>query len=96
MLVNREVSTTYSHDYSKKVPKEHKATSQKASGRCWMFAALNLARSAVIEKYNLPDTFEFSQSFTLFWDKYERASWFMDTVCDLDAEPVDGELERSH
>lgn len=62
------------HRYSKKVPKEHKVTNQKSSGRCWMFAALNLARATVIEKYNLPDTFEFSQAWTLFWDKYVTTS----------------------
>eukprot|EP00729_Bicosta_minor_P014250 gene14250-33346_t len=92
VLPKREVSIGYTHSYSKKVPTEHKATNQKASGRCWMFAALNLARADVIKKYNLPDTFEFSQSWTLFWDKYERASWFMDTICGLEAEPLEGRL----
>ena len=36
-----------------------KVTNQKASGRCWGFAGLNLMRLSLAEKYNLKD-FEFS------------------------------------
>ena len=43
-------------------------TNQKSSGRCWMFASLNVARVSVMEKLNMK-TFEFSQNYTCFWDK---------------------------
>ena len=62
VVPNRVVSTSYNHSYSNKLPHEYKATSQKATGRCWMFAALNLARGTLIEKYSLPANFELSQS----------------------------------
>ena len=47
------------------------ATNQKRSGRCWMFAALNLLRVGAMEKMNLKN-FEFSQNYTLFWGQSVR------------------------
>ena len=46
-----------------------KVTDQKASGRCWMFAALNTFRHKMISNFRLED-FELSQAHTFFWDKY--------------------------
>jgi len=43
-------------------------TNQKSSGRCWLFASLNLLRPAMIEEYKL-NSFEFSQNDLAFWDK---------------------------
>ena len=43
-------------------------TNQKSSGRCWLFACLNVIRIPFIKEYNLDD-FEFSQGFCFFWDK---------------------------
>ncbi len=54
-------------------------TSQNQSGRCWMFAALNAMRFGLIKKYNL-DTFEFSQAYPLFWDKLEKANYFLENI----------------
>ncbi|CAM4055655.1 aminopeptidase C [Streptococcus penaeicida] len=56
-----------------------KVTNQKASGRCWMFAALNTFRHQLISDFKL-DNFELSQSHTFFWDKYEKANWFMEQI----------------
>ena len=52
---------------------------QKRSGRCWMFASLNTMRFRVMKKLGLK-TFELSQVYPLFWDKYERANWFFENV----------------
>ena len=43
-------------------------TNQKQSGRCWIFACLNMMRIPFMKKYNL-DEFEFSQTYLFFWDK---------------------------
>jgi bleomycin hydrolase len=48
-------------------------TDQKSSGRCWLFATLNLVR--VVAAQNLdsePKELEFSQTYLYFWDKLER------------------------
>lgn len=58
-----------------------KITNQKQSGRCWMFAALNTMRFAVMKKLNL-DTFELSQNYTLFFDKLEKANYFLENILD--------------
>ena len=66
-------------------------TNQKRSGRCWMFAALNCMRFQVIKKQNLED-FELSQSYPLFYDKLEKANYFLESILDTLDEPTDGRL----
>ena len=56
-----------------------KVTNQKASGRCWMFAALNTFRHKLISQYKL-ENFELSQAHTFFWDKYEKSNWFLEQI----------------
>ena len=56
-----------------------KVSDQKASGRCWMFAALNTFRHKMIAGFQLED-FELSQAYTFFWDKYEKSNWFLEQV----------------
>lgn len=55
------------------------ATSQNASGRCWLFAATNVLREIVAKKLNL-ESFELSQSYLAFWDKFERINYYIDSV----------------
>ncbi|MEY8462981.1 aminopeptidase C [Streptococcus merionis] len=52
---------------------------QKASGRCWMFAALNTFRHSMIGTHKM-ENFELSQAHTFFWDKYEKANWFLEQI----------------
>lgn len=63
-------------------------TDQKRSGRCWMFASLNTMRYRVMKKLGLK-TFELSQAYPLFWDKYERSNWFFERVIATASEPLD-------
>ena len=56
-----------------------KVSNQKASGRCWMFAALNTFRHKMIAGFQLEE-FELSQAHTFFWDKYEKSNWFLEQV----------------
>ena len=64
-------------------------TNQKRSGRCWMFASLNTMRFRVMKKLNLK-TFELSQAYPLFWDKFERSNWFFENVIESADQPLDG------
>jgi len=54
-------------------------TNQESSGRCWLFASLNVMRPKVIEKYNLSN-FEFSQNYSFFWDQLEKANLFLEEI----------------
>ncbi|MCL1631406.1 C1 family peptidase [Sporolactobacillus sp. CPB3-1] len=68
-----------------------KVADQKQSGRCWMFAALNTFRHKLSETYNLKD-FELSQNYTLFWDKFEKANYFLENIIETASEPLEGRL----
>ena len=69
-----------------------KVTSQKKSGRCWLFSSLNLLRSTTRTRLGLKD-FEFSQNYVLFWDKFERANFFLtDVIATAKTEELDGRL----
>ena len=68
------------HNYSNVIKYEmSKTTNQKASGRCWGFAALNLMRISLSEKYKLQN-FEFSQSYFMFYDKLEKSNYFLESI----------------
>lgn len=66
-----------------------KVTDQERSGRCWLFAGLNLLRVGAMKKMGLKD-FEFSQNHTMFWDKIERANYFLEAIiATADRDPDD-------
>lgn len=71
--------------------KQGDITDQMRSGRCWMFASLNTMRTRVMKKYNLK-SFELSPSYPLYWDKAEKANWFLENILDTLDEPTDGRL----
>jgi bleomycin hydrolase len=64
------------------------ATNQKSSGRCWLFAGLNLLRVGAMTKMNLK-SFEFSQNHVMFWDKLERANYFLESIIETANRDVD-------
>ncbi|CAM3063989.1 C1 family peptidase [Sporolactobacillus spathodeae] len=68
-----------------------KVADQKQSGRCWMFAALNTFRHKMNATFDLKD-FELSQNYTLFWDKFEKANYFFESIIKTADEPLDGRL----
>ena len=71
-----------------------KLTNQKSSGRCWMFASLNTMRVKVMEKLNL-ETFELSQNYPLFWDKLEKANYFLESI-QIHVHSVSHAIQPSH
>tara|TARA_B100001750_G_C15496420_1_gene594429 strand:- start:615 stop:1955 length:1341 start_codon:yes stop_codon:yes gene_type:complete len=79
------------HTFSDIVSGEMPVTNQKSSGRCWGFAGLNLFRIYLGRKYNLKE-FEFSQSYFMFWDKFEKSNYFLENIIMTLNEPRDGRL----
>ncbi|HVX47268.1 MAG TPA: C1 family peptidase [Mycobacteriales bacterium] len=65
-----------------------KVTNQKQSGRCWAFAGLNLIRAGAMKSMNLKD-FEFSQNYIMFWDKLERANYFLESIIETTRKDAD-------
>ena len=79
------------HTFSDIVSGEMPVTNQKSSGRCWGFAGLNLFRIYLGRKYNLKK-FEFSQSYFMFWDKFEKSNYFLENIIATLNKPRDGRL----
>ena len=63
-------------------------TNQARSGRCWMFAGLNLFRAETRNLLNVRE-FEFSQNYLMFWDKMERANYILEAIIETADRPVD-------
>jgi bleomycin hydrolase len=87
IALNRSIVTSTDHTFST-VLDEWGVTNQKRSGRCWMFAGLNLFRVGAMKKMGLKG-FEFSQSYTMFWDKLERANYFLEAIIETSDRDVD-------
>ena len=79
VALNWENFSQINHNFSNLIKKELPATNQKASGRCWGFAGLNLMRLQVVDRLDL-NTFEFSQNYFMFWDKLEKANYFLENI----------------
>ena len=73
------------HSFSNVITGEMPATNQKSSGRCWGFAGLNLFRVYLGRRHNLKN-FEFSQSYFMFWDKLEKANYFLESIIETASE----------
>ena len=70
-IETRQSEVENDHVFSIDLTKDE-VSNQKASGRCWMFAALNTFRHKLISDFKL-ESFELSQAHTFFWDKYEKS-----------------------
>ncbi len=79
VALNWENFSQINHNFSNLIKKELPATNQMASGRCWGFAGLNLMRLQVVDSLQL-NTFEFSQNYFMFWDKLEKANYFLENI----------------
>ena len=90
IAMNRRAVVRVNHTYSHLV-KSGAATSQNKSGRCWMFAGLNLFRMKAAEIMNLED-FELSQNYLFLWDKLEKSNFFLESVLGTLHEEVDSRL----
>ena len=73
------------HTFTDVITGEMKATNQKSSGRCWGFAGLNLFRIYLSRKHNLKD-FQFSQNYFMFFDKLEKANYFLESIIKTSSE----------
>ena len=85
LTINWDRYRSINHSFSNIVKGEMTVTNQKSSGRCWGFAGLNLFRFYIGRKHNLKN-FEFSQSYFMFWDKLEKANYFLECIIDSAAE----------
>lgn len=84
---NPAVGDTY---FSNTVPSKG-ITDQQSSGRCWLFTGMNVMRSKMIKDYNL-GAFQFSQSYSFFYDQLEKSNLFLQAVIDNAKKPMSDKL----
>jgi len=87
IVLDHAIAVATEHSFSHKLD-IWPVTNQRQSGRCWMFAGLNLFRVGAMEKMGLKE-FEFSQNYTMFWDKFERANYFYEAIIETADRPLD-------
>jgi len=87
VAISREVVNNSDHSLSVLLD-DWKVTDQQRSGRCWLFAGLNLLRVGAMKKMGRKE-FEFSQNFAMFWDKIERANYFLEAVIETADRDID-------
>ena len=87
VAINREIVNSTDHSQSVLLD-DWKVTNQEHSGRCWLFAGLNLLRVGAMKKMGLKE-FEFSQNYMMFWDKIERANYFLEAIIETADRDID-------
>ncbi|KAF3765159.1 peptidase C1B, bleomycin hydrolase [Cryphonectria parasitica EP155] len=95
VLTSRSAKIADQQVYNIKIPFEGAPiTNQRSSGRCWLFAATNVFRVALMQKYNL-ESFELSQAWLFFWDKLEKANFFLEQIIDTADLDLDSRLVQT-
>ena len=87
VAISRDVVNNSDHSLSVLLD-DWKVTDQQRSGRCWLFAGLNLLRVGAMKKMGLKE-FEFSQNYAMFWDKIERANYFLEAMIETADRDID-------
>ncbi|KAI5921843.1 peptidase C1-like family protein [Camillea tinctor] len=92
VLSSRASRIADQHIFNVRIPLEGSpATNQRSSGRCWLFASTNVFRVALMRRYELRD-FELSQAYLFFWDKLEKANYFLENAIATAGEDLDSRL----
>ncbi|MCI6206541.1 MAG: C1 family peptidase [Corynebacterium glucuronolyticum] len=81
LAVNRDILSGIDTSVSTKVD-DWAVANQKRSGRCWIFAGMNMLRGPIMKETKVKD-FELSQTFVHFWDKLEKANYFLEAMDEL-------------
>ncbi|KAJ2012880.1 bleomycin hydrolase [Coemansia sp. S3946] len=90
-LENREVFLEHPPVFSNKLAIDAPITNQQSSGRCWLFAGLNMLRQKMMKEYNL-DSLELSQPYLFFYDKLEKSNWFLENILATLDDELDGRV----
>jgi bleomycin hydrolase len=90
IALNHQSKTDMQHTFSLELT-TGKITSQNKSGRCWLFAGLNTMRFKIMKDLNLKN-FELSQTYQMFFDKIEKANYFLENILETLDENTDSRI----
>lgn len=65
-----------------------KVANQLTSGRCWIFAGLNVLRENIAKRLGLT-SFELSQNYLAFYDKLEKINMFLNLAIEMSDRDID-------
>ncbi|KAF2193770.1 bleomycin hydrolase-like protein [Zopfia rhizophila CBS 207.26] len=95
VLSSRSITITNTQNFNIKIPSEGSpVTNQASSGRCWLFASTNVFRIAIMKKYRL-SSFQLSQNYLFYWDKIEKANYFLENILDTVSEDLGSRLVQA-
>jgi bleomycin hydrolase len=83
------INYTFSH-----MIESPEATNQEQSGRCWLFSGLSLLSFEAMKKLNV-ETFELSEVYQMFWDKLEKANYFLECIIETRNEPLNSRMVQA-
>ena len=87
LSLNRELIAGHDNQFNFKL-EPAKVPDQKSSGRCWIFAGTNVVTPKIISRLKLPE-FKLSQAYLSFWDKLEKANYFLEKMIEYRDRPID-------
>ncbi len=90
LALDAENRNTFDDHFSHRVPSKG-ITDQKRSGRCWLFTGLNVLRSQMMAKNDLPE-FKLSQAYNFFYDQLEKSNLFLQGVIDHADRPMSDQM----
>ena len=87
LAINPDVENRTDTLFSHEIKDPGSIANQDKSGRCWLFAGLNMLRPGVIAKEKLKD-FMLSQAYEQFYEKLEAANRSLELAVSLRQEPI--------
>ena len=87
LAINQDVVNRTDNLFTHEIKHPGSITNQASSGRCWLFAGLNILRPVVMNKFNMKD-FTLSQAYEQFFQKLEAANRSLELAITLRDEPL--------
>jgi len=87
LVINPDVENRTDKLFTHVIKEPGGIADQKASGRCWLFAGLNVLRPQVIARHKMKD-FMLSQAYEQFYQKLEAANRSLELAISLRKEPT--------
>jgi len=79
VALNRQVIESHNAKYTHELAMGP-MTNQQSSGRCWIFAGLNMVRESLIASGKVPADFQFSENYMHFFNMLEKSNSYLERV----------------
>jgi bleomycin hydrolase len=79
VALNQQIIRAHNEKYTTELD-QGVPTNQKQSGRCWIFAGLNMIRSQLLAEGKVPAGFEFSENYLHFFNMLEKSNRYLEAV----------------